>query len=146
MMKIKQGIVSALLFVFVPIWGCQAQDAAPPAAGEETMKAPVEAQTKEEPNTWDFGKIKKGTTEERVFIFTNETGKALAVTGINTSCGCTGTTIKDKKIGAGESTEVTVKFDSKGYHLGPTTKYIFIAIDDPKNPVIRYAVKIEVVE
>ena len=145
-MKSKMGVFLVFLFMFFPVLGCHAQDAAAPKAGEDKTKLVEQAQTKEEPNTWDFGKIKKDSTEERQFIFKNETGRLLTVTGVNTSCGCTGSTIKDKTLLSGMSTEVVVKFNSKGFAVGPVTKYIYIAIDDPQNPVIKFTVKIEVAE
>jgi len=145
-MKIKTGVCVVFLFMFFPVLGCHAQDAAAPKVGEDTAKGVEQAKPKEEPNTWDFGKIKKGSTEERQFIFKNETGRLLTVTGVNTSCGCTGSTIKDKTLLSGMSTEVDVKFNSKGYAVGPVTQYVYIAIDDPQNPVIKFTVKIQVVE
>jgi len=145
-MKSKMGVFLVFLFMFFPVLGCHAQDAAAPQAGEDKAKLVEQAETKEEPNTWDFGKIKKGSTEERQFIFKNETGRLLTVTGVNTSCGCTGSTIKDKTLVSGMSTEVAVKFNSKGYAVGPVTQNVYIANDDPLTPVIKFTVKIEVVE
>jgi hypothetical protein len=145
-MKTKTGVCLVFLFMLFPVLGCHAQDAAAPKAGEDTAKLVEQAKPKEEPNTWDFGKIKKDSTEERQFIFKNETGRLLTVTGVNTSCGCTGSTIKDKTLVSGMSTEVAVKFNSKGYAVGPVTQNVYIANDDPLTPVIKFTVKIEVVE
>jgi hypothetical protein len=136
-MKPRAFVFSISVFMLFPALGCQA---------EEKAKAEAQAQAGEKEYTWNFGKIKKGATKEVPFIFTNTTKKVLHVTGINTSCGCTGSTIKDKTLQSGQSTEVLVKFNSAGYPAGPVTKVIFIAVDDPDNPVIRYEVKIKVVE
>ena len=96
-------------------------------------------------NVWDMGQVKSGTVQERTFAFKNEAKKTVTVSSIQTSCGCTGTQIKEKVLIPGHSTDITVRFDSKGYRSGPLEQFIYINTDDTDNPVIKYIVKIEVI-
>ncbi len=122
--------------------GCSAQEVSAPAnvsAKEEKSPAAVEP-------AWDIGKVISGETASGVFTFTNETGKAMTVTSLTTSCGCTGSEIKDKTLAPQQATSVTVRFKSKGYKPGPVKQFVYINTDDTEHPVFRYAVNIEVVE
>jgi hypothetical protein len=101
---------------------------------------------KVDPYTWDMGQVKKGEVIERVFNLKNESDRVWNITGINNTCSCTGSDIKDKTISAGKSTEVKVKFNSRGYSPGPVQQYIYISTDDPSHPVLKFTLKIEVIE
>jgi hypothetical protein len=105
------------------------------------------AGTKEEenrdPNTWDFGQVKEGEVYKHVFIFKNEGAKLLTIKGITSSCGCTASEIKKKELPPGESTEVEVKFNSKGYS-GPIKQFVYVNTDDVDNSVIRFIITADV--
>jgi hypothetical protein len=104
------------------------------------------AEPKKETNTWDLGEVKKGESITRAFVFKNDAAKTITVASIQTSCGCTGSEIKDKTLASGQTTDVTVKFDSKGYNAGGLEQFIYINTDDTENPVIKYTVKVAVVD
>lgn len=107
------------------------------------------SETKQEeitdPNAWDFGQVKEGEVYKHVFIFKNEGAKLLNIKDITTSCGCTASEIKKKELLPGESTEVEVKFNSKGYS-SPIQQFVYVNTDDVDNPVIRFIIKANVVK
>ncbi len=110
-----------------------------PAAGQESA-------LKVDLYTWDLGRVKEGQVLERVFDLRNESGRVWNITGINTSCSCTVSEVKDKTIFAGKSTKVTVKFNSRGYSPGTVKQYIYVSTDDPNRPILKFTVKVEVTE
>lgn len=63
----------------------------------------------------DFGEIEEGDVVEHTFSFTNTGDSDLIISNAKGSCGCTVPTYpKDKPIAPGETSEMTVKFNSKG--------------------------------
>jgi hypothetical protein len=105
----------------------------------------ISSSKEEEPNTWDFGKIKEGQIPKHEFILKNESNKPLNIKEVNTSCGCTASEVKKRNLFPGESTLIDVSFDSKGY-FGPTQQFIYVHTDSLDNPVIRYIIKADVVK
>ncbi len=95
------------------------QSAETPATSGETVDAttPVNSavpiMTFEE-KEFDFGTIKEGDKVEHIFSFTN-TGKAdLVIADAKGSCGCTVPQFKKEPIKPGETSTMTVTFDSSG--------------------------------
>ena len=95
--------------------------------------------------TWDFGKIKQGEVVSHNFILKNDSAKTLKITGVNTSCGCTASEVKSKVLLPQGSTEVEVKFNSKGY-LGAVQQFAYVNTDDIDKPVIKFIIKVNVVK
>lgn len=95
------------------------------------------------PYIWDFGKVKKNVTLEHDFSFKNESEKILNIKDITTSCGCTVSTVKNKSLKPQETTEIKVKFDSKGY-AGAVKQFVFVSTDSIDNPVIQFIIKADV--
>lgn len=126
------------LFIFFPLGECYSQVQRQTNRPENTSKP--------DPDTWDLGQIKRGKVIKGSFDLKNESGRVLNITGINTSCDCTGLEVKNKTLLPGQSTEVSVKFNSRGYSPGPLKQYIYINTDDPNRPVLKFTVKIEVVK
>ncbi|MFZ2937165.1 MAG: DUF1573 domain-containing protein [Candidatus Omnitrophota bacterium] len=91
----------------------------------------------------DFGKVKKSVTLEHDFVFKNESQKMLNIKDITTSCGCTVSTVKNKSLKPQETTEIKVKFDSKGY-VGEVKQFIFVNTDSIENPIIQFMIKADV--
>lgn len=106
---------------------------------------PQEALKKEE-RVWDLGRVKRNAVIKRAFSFKNDSGRAMNITGMNTSCSCTVTAAKDKSLLPGQSTEVEVKFNSRGYSPGAVQQHVYINTDDPNRPVLKFTVKAEVTE
>jgi hypothetical protein len=89
---------------------------------------------------WDFGKVKKAEILKHDFILKNESGRTLAINSTNTSCGCTVSSVNKKQLLPGESAQINVEFNTRGYK-GATQQFIYVNTDDPVNPVLRYIIK-----
>ncbi len=87
----------------------------------------------------DFGEVNSGKVVKIVFEFENVGDSALEIKNINTSCGCTYTTLKKKIYESGEKGKLPVKFFSKGYR-GKVIKTITISSNDKKNPYLRLTI------
>lgn len=98
-----------------------------------------------DPYTWDFGRVKHGEVAAHSFTLKNNSKKALKITAVNTSCGCTVSGVKKKILLPGESTPVEIKFNSKGYS-GDIQQFTYVNTDDIDNPVIRFIIKAHVVK
>lgn len=92
---------------------------------------------------WDFGEIKEGDIVEYTFILKNDSTEKMNITNIDTSCGCTVSSVAKKVLEVGEETEIKVKFDSKGYS-GKVTQFIFVNINRLNDPVVQYVIKADV--
>jgi len=133
-------LVMFLLFLFMPfpLVTCYPQVQMPAANQENAAKI--------DPYTWDMGQVKKGEVLKHSFSFKNESDRILNITGINTSCGCIGSEVKNKTLLPGQSTEITVSFNSHGYSPGPLKQHVYINTDDPDHPVLKFTVKVEIVK
>ena len=96
-------------------------------------------------DVWDFGKVVEGEIAAHDFILKNESAKTLTIKGVNTSCGCTVSEVRNKVLKPQESTLVEVKFNSKGYS-GAVQQFVYVNTDDLDNPVIRFIIKANVVK
>lgn len=116
-------------------------------AGTAPLKKTQEPLQKEAGSSlvWDFGQVKEGDVVGHVFIVTNTTDKTFHINSVNTSCGCTASEIKKKELRPGESTELEVKFNSKGYH-GDISQHVYVNTDGIEQPVIKFTIKAEVVK
>ncbi len=94
--------------------------------------------------TWDFGNIQEGKSYSHAFAFRNGTDKPLTIKDVSTSCGCTVSTVKKKKLAPGEETEIGVTFDSTGYE-GEVLQFIYVRTDNLDKPVTRFIIKAFVV-
>jgi len=92
---------------------------------------------------WDFGKIKP--TEKPIHIFTikNNGGEELIIGRVRASCGCTATVLESKNILSGETTELKVTFNPKGYE-GKVKKNIYIDSNDLNVPSTKINILAEV--
>lgn len=93
--------------------------------------------------SWDFGKAAAGIILQHDFVLKNESGRTLKIIGINTSCGCTVSKVKKEMLAPGETTEIEVKFNTRGYS-GAVRQFIFVNTDSPENPIIRFTIKAEI--
>ena len=65
-------------------------------------------------NLFEFGEINQGDVVEHVFAFTNTGKSPLILSNVKTTCGCTAPTWPRTPIAAGESSEILVRFNSRG--------------------------------
>lgn len=74
---------------------------------------------------YDFGTVNDGDIIETTFTLTNSGKSPLVITDAKTTCGCTVPTWpKDKPIAPGESTEITVKFNTTNKGGGRQVKEV----------------------
>lgn len=72
--------------------------------------------------TIDYGTIKQNTEGTKVFKFTNTGKKPIVLTKVKPSCGCTASSYSKEPILPNETSEITVKYDTK--RLGHFSKSI----------------------
>ncbi|MFH0855608.1 MAG: DUF1573 domain-containing protein [Candidatus Omnitrophota bacterium] len=96
-----------------------------------------------DPYTWDFGQVKQGEVLLHKFTLKNESAQKLRITGVNTSCGYTVSEAKSRVLLPQESTEIEVKFNSKGY-AGPVQQFVYVNTDSIDKPLIRFIIKADV--
>lgn len=95
--------------------------------------------------TWEFGKVREGEILRHKFVLTNETEKTLNIKEINTSCGCTVSKARKNTLPSGDSTEIEVEFNSKGYS-GSTEQFVYVHTDSRDKPILKFIIKAEVVK
>jgi hypothetical protein len=81
---------------------------------------------------YDFGTINQGDRAVHNFEFTNKGKSDLVIRKIGTTCGCTATNPEKMVIKSGESSHITVTFNSAG-KKGDQHKTITIFTNDPKH-------------
>ena len=84
-------------------------------------------------NEYDFGDIVKGEIVSHVFVLSNSGGAVLNIASVKPSCGCTAAMPEKSELGPGESTNLTVSFNSSGRN-GKQKKLVRIETNDPENP------------
>ncbi len=111
----------------------------------DTLKANEDDRIKkQDPYFWDFGTAKEGAVLKHKFSIRNSSANPMKIKQVNTSCGCTTVDIQKGLIEPGESGDIEVVFNTKGYP-GGNSRYIFVHTDDPKNPTIFLHVRAQVV-
>ena len=80
---------------------------------------------------------------ERSFAFTNEGEKAVMVTSIKSSCGCTTADLSKTVYAPGESGQVDVVFDL-GDRKGKQIKKVVVRTDDPATPVTTLTLNVTI--
>ncbi len=136
-------LLLAVLFLLIVSTGCSA-GLSPVPVKNTVAPAPAVAQSNSA-ETWDFGQIKEGIVARHTFVFKNDTLKTLTIRDVNTSCGCTASQVKNKVLAAGEKTDIDVSFNSKNYS-GSVEQFVFVNTDNIEKPVVKYAIKAEVIK
>ena len=95
------------------------------------------------PYFWDFGQVPEGEVLEHTFVLMNDSSTVLRIEHIHTSCGCTTSEVDQKEISPGESVEIKVKFDTKGYS-GIKIQHVNIHTDQQDNPFIKLTLKADI--
>ncbi|MFH0935423.1 MAG: DUF1573 domain-containing protein [Candidatus Omnitrophota bacterium] len=131
-------IVMALLFFLLGAFLISSYAA--PAVTQEGLKKEVQADAS---RSWHFGRVKEGEVLEHKFEFRNKTKRPLKIEDVFTSCGCTVSEVKKKKLSPGESTQISVKFKTKGYS-GPTKQFVYIKTDDLAEPLVSFIIEAEI--
>lgn len=84
-------------------------------------------------NEYDFGDINQGDKVSHVFVLTNGGSDVLKIEKIIPSCGCTAAMPEKSELAPGESTNLTVTFNSAGKR-GKQKKLVRINTNDTENP------------
>ena len=87
----------------------------------------------------DFGDITQGDVIEHTFKFENTGNQPLIISNVLVTCGCTATDWPRDPIAAGKSSEITVRFDSKGKN-GAQNKIITV-VSNAVNPREKVSIK-----
>jgi hypothetical protein len=138
--------IALFLCLAILTGGCVAREASVrtdvsvPAPAPERQPQPRPASQSSDPAVWDFGKIAHDTVVKHEFTVTNASKRTLAIKGVATSCGCTASEAAKKELAPGESTPLTVSFNSKGYS-NEVSQFVYVNTDDPENPVIKFTIK-----
>ena len=74
-----------------------------------------------QPKFFEFGKAEEGTIVEAKFHLTNVGDAPLDIQRVVPACGCTVAAFEKKSFAPGESYDLTVKFDTRGF-FGPKIK------------------------
>jgi hypothetical protein len=141
-------ILCLALFLLIPVTGCYSQQDKgggsifPQMTGSQKIE-PSPLSQGADANTWDFGQIKAGEVVKHDFVLKNDSAKVLKISGINTSCGCTGSKTDKNQLSPGESANIEVQFNSKNYN-GPIQQFVYVNTDSIDTPVIKYIIKAEV--
>jgi hypothetical protein len=85
---------------------------------------------------YDFGKMCNTALVTHIFLLANEGTAPLAITSLNSGCGCTVAKSSVTAVGPGSNTEVTVKFDTAN-RTGPQRKSIYVQSNDRRTPTLR---------
>lgn len=89
---------------------------------------------------WFFGKVPEGKVVTHVFSLKNTSPQLMKIKQVNSSCACTTPDLSTWEIAPGKSSEITVRFDSKGF-VGDKEGYIYLHTDDPNRPIIMLKIK-----
>lgn len=108
------------------------------AAGAATAQS-----IKLEPPFLDFGKMKQMDTRTAKVKVTNVGAGLLVIEDVRADCGCTVPELAVKALRAGETTELTVHFDSKTFS-GAVHKLVKITSNDPDRRVVELPLTAEV--
>ena len=88
-----------------------------------------------EPMSHDFGNLKQQQTVTTTVTVTNNGAALLQIQNVEADCGCTIPTLGKYSLAPGESTIVTIEFNSKKFN-GNVRKVVHIETNDPLNPTV----------
>ena len=112
-------------------------------AQEEKAVAIGGAEISFDKETHDYGQMEQHANGQCVFVFTNTGTAPLKITNAKGSCGCTVPKCDKNPILPGQTSDISVKYDTK--RVGPINKSVTItsnAVNEPTK-VIRIKGKVE---
>lgn len=92
-----------------------------------------------QPETLDFGTMERNQSRTKELTIRNDGGIDLDLSDVTSSCGCTVADPATRKIKPGQSTTLTVTFNS-GEFQGPQHKTVTIRSNDVATPTLEIAV------
>ena len=109
----------------------------PPMTEDELAQAP---RLKLDQTTYEFGTINEGELVKADFVITNTGKSPLNIRETKANCGCTVSKLNKNTLAPGESSKISVTFNSKG-RRGRQNKMVTIFSNDPKAPTQRVTIK-----
>ncbi len=94
--------------------------------------------------SYDFGKVQEGKMVTHQFQINNTGDDVLVIKKVKASCGCTAAKPAENDLKPGESTLISVTFNTSR-RFGPQKKYIYIFTNDPNNEQFRLSFTAEVI-
>lgn len=94
---------------------------------------------------YDFGIIPQGGTVYHDYIIVNNGGDKLEISDVKPGCGCTAAKPEKNELEPGESTKLTIEFNTVG-RQGPQNKYVYVFSNDKDNPEIRLTFRANIVK
>jgi hypothetical protein len=86
--------------------------------------------------TFDFGTVAEdGGPVEHEFVFTNNTGRAIKILGVQASCGCTTPAWSQEPVAPGKTGFIQASFNPKG-RPGYFNKTLSVTTDYEANPIV----------
>lgn len=132
-------IFMALVFFFL---GASLLYADTPEAAQSVNEL-AEAGQKDDPNFYDFGRVKEGDRIKHTFMLKNNCSKTFNIVEVNTSCACTSSKIGSRTLTPGQEVPVELEFDTTGYP-GVKNRQIFIHTDSKENPLVMFEIRADV--
>jgi len=108
-----------------------------------TQQANAQAKMEFKAETIDYGEILKGSDGVRVFEFTNTGDEPLIISQVKSSCGCTVPSKPDGPVAPGESSTISVKYDTK--RVGPIRKTVTV-YSNADEPIKSLKIKGKILE
>lgn len=102
-----------------------------------------EPEENQDPYSWDFGQVSQGEIITHAFTLKNDSPDALNIKDVYTSCGCTASEIEKKEIPPGESINIQVTFDTRGYS-GIKEQSVYIHTDEQEEPTFKLTIKADI--
>ncbi len=109
----------------------------PPMTEEELAQAP---RLQLNNTNYDFGTINEGQLVKTDFVFTNTGKSPLNIRETKANCGCTVSKPDKDTLDPGESSKITVTFNSQG-RRGRQQKMVTIFSNDPTAPTQQITIK-----
>ena len=103
----------------------------------------LQLKIKKEP--WDFGKIVKGESKEKIFSAENDGDKVLEIDKIKACCGYTVVDVDEWILNPGERVQIKILSDTSRKSIGIDEKYITIFLNDKNVPKKKILVKTEII-
>jgi hypothetical protein len=139
----KKMMLAATLLLCFSICACCSAGVTNQARQKNDPPEAKPTESAAQPDMWDFGAVSAGSVLKHEFVIVNTAAKDLVIKDTTTSCGCTVSEIKKKRLLPGESTTVSIKLDTKGY-TGDVQQFVYVNTDSIDKPIIRFTVKAKV--
>jgi len=101
-----------------------------------------------EPSEFDFGDISAAAPVSATLQVRNQGNRALTISDISTSCGCTTAAVTQSTVAAGQTTDLQVTFDPQAHPglYGPLLRIVYLQSNDPDHPEVEVPITVNILE